>query len=93
MILVHHKKHIQRAREYHNWTMEQWKKVTWTDESRFLLHHANGRARVLLLPGEVMLQDHCGATTSRWRECDALSILLETLDPVIRVDVNLTCGT
>jgi len=54
--------------------MEQWKKVTWTDESSFLLHYANGRARVLLLPGEVMLQDHCGTTTSRWRECDALSM-------------------
>ncbi|ROL46605.1 hypothetical protein DPX16_3702 [Anabarilius grahami] len=40
--------------EYQNWTTEQWKKVAWSDESRFLLHHVDGRVRLRLLPGEHM---------------------------------------
>ncbi|KAK3516869.1 hypothetical protein QTP70_027070, partial [Hemibagrus guttatus] len=35
----------QCAREHQNWTTEQWKKVAWSDESRFLLHHVDGRVR------------------------------------------------
>ncbi|KAK3560178.1 hypothetical protein QTP86_034671 [Hemibagrus guttatus] len=33
----------QWAREHQNWTTEQWKKVAWSDESHFLLHHMDGR--------------------------------------------------
>ena len=51
---VHHRKRLQGARERWNWTLEQWKKVAWSDESCFLLDHVDGRVRVRRLPGEVM---------------------------------------
>ena len=54
MTPVHRRKHLQWAREHQNWTLEQWKKVAWSDESRFLLDHADGRVCVRHLPGEVM---------------------------------------
>ncbi|ROI79367.1 hypothetical protein DPX16_7255 [Anabarilius grahami] len=41
---VHRRKSQQWAREHQNWTMEQWKKVAWSD----------GRERVCCLPGEHM---------------------------------------
>ncbi|GBN08209.1 hypothetical protein AVEN_94005-1 [Araneus ventricosus] len=30
--------------------MDEWKRVTWSDESRFLIHHVDGHVRVQLLP-------------------------------------------
>ena len=54
MTPVHRGKHLQWAREHGNWTLERWKKVAWSDESRFLLDHVDGRVRVRRLPGEVM---------------------------------------
>ena len=41
MTPVHHRKHLQWARERRNWTLEQWKKVTGSDESSFLLGHVD----------------------------------------------------
>ena len=54
MTSVHHRKRLQWARERRNWTLEQWKMVTWFDESRFLLDHVDGCVRVHTLPREVM---------------------------------------
>jgi hypothetical protein len=34
---VQHRKHLQWAHEHQNWTMEQWKKAAWSDESQFIL--------------------------------------------------------
>ncbi|ROL55078.1 hypothetical protein DPX16_21082 [Anabarilius grahami] len=51
---VHRQKHQQWACEHQNLTTEQWKKVALSDESRFLLHHVDGRVRVRLLSGEHM---------------------------------------
>ncbi|MCI4375533.1 hypothetical protein PGIGA_G00110650 [Pangasianodon gigas] len=45
---VHHRKHLQWAREHQNWTMEQWKKVPWSNESRFLLHHVDSQVHIHL---------------------------------------------
>ena len=39
------KKRLQFARAQ-NWTVEDWKNVPWSDESRFLLRHSNGRVRI-----------------------------------------------
>uniref|UniRef100_A0AAQ6A5D1 DBB domain-containing protein n=1 Tax=Amphiprion ocellaris TaxID=80972 RepID=A0AAQ6A5D1_AMPOC len=44
---VHRQKCQQWARELQNWTMEQWKKMVWSDESCFLLHHVEGWVRHL----------------------------------------------
>ena len=75
--------------------MEQWKKVAWSDESRFLLHHVDGRVRVRLLPGEEMAP---GCTMGR-RQAGGGSVMLwtmfcwDTLGPGIHVDVTLTRTT
>ncbi|XDV11899.1 hypothetical protein PO909_000694 [Leuciscus waleckii] len=34
------KKMLQFARAHQNWTVEDWKNVAWSDESRFLLRHS-----------------------------------------------------
>ena len=71
--------------------MEQWKKVAWSDESRFLLDHVDGHVRVCRLPREVMAQ---GCNVGR-RQAGGGSVMLwamfcwETLCPAIYVDANL----
>ena len=89
---VHHRKRLQWAHERRNWTLEQWKKVAWSDESRFLLDHEDGRVHVCHLPGEVMAP---GCTVGR-RQTGGGSVMLwamfcsETLGLAIHVDVKLT---
>ncbi len=34
------------AQAHQNWTIEDWKNVAWSDESRFLLQHSDGRVRI-----------------------------------------------
>ncbi len=31
---------------HQNWTIEDWKNIAWSDESRFLLRHSDGRVRI-----------------------------------------------
>ncbi len=40
------KRRIQFAQAHQNWTIEDWKNVAWSDESRFLLRHSDGRVRI-----------------------------------------------
>jgi hypothetical protein len=40
------KKLLQWARDHQHWTIEEWKNIAWSDESRFLLRHADGRVRI-----------------------------------------------
>ena len=40
------KKRLQFAREHKDWTVEQWKKVMWSDESRLTLFQSDGPIRV-----------------------------------------------
>ncbi|GBN62256.1 hypothetical protein AVEN_3795-1 [Araneus ventricosus] len=51
----HRQLRLQWAREHRDWTMDEWKRVAWSDESRLLIHHVDGRARVRRLPGEQLL--------------------------------------
>ncbi len=41
------KRRLQFAQAHQNWTIEDWKYVAWSDESRFLLRHSDGWARIL----------------------------------------------
>ncbi|GBN27845.1 hypothetical protein AVEN_222637-1 [Araneus ventricosus] len=34
------------AREHREWSLEDWKRIAWSDESRFRLLHADGRLRI-----------------------------------------------
>ncbi len=40
------KRRLQFTQAHQNWTIEDWKNVAWSDESRFLLRHSNGRVRI-----------------------------------------------
>ncbi len=40
------KQRLQFAQAQQNWTIEDWKNVAWSDESRFLLRHSDGRVRI-----------------------------------------------
>ncbi len=40
------KRRLQFAQTHQNWTIEDWKSVAWSDESRFLLRHSDGRVRI-----------------------------------------------
>ncbi|GBM36947.1 hypothetical protein AVEN_231487-1 [Araneus ventricosus] len=51
----HRQLRLQWAREHRDWTMDEWKRVAWLDESRFLIHHVDDLVRVRRLPGEQLL--------------------------------------
>ncbi len=40
------KRRLQFAQAHQNWTTEDWKNVAWSDESRFLPWHSDGRIRI-----------------------------------------------
>ncbi len=39
------KRRLQFTQAHQNWTIEDWKNVAWSDESRFLLRNSDGRVR------------------------------------------------
>jgi len=43
------------TRAHHNWTVEDWKNVAWSDESRFLLRHSDGRVGIWRKQNENMI--------------------------------------
>ncbi len=40
------KRRIQFTQDHQNWTIEDCKNIAWSDESRFLLQHSDGRVRI-----------------------------------------------
>ncbi|CAG2247929.1 unnamed protein product [Mytilus edulis] len=46
LTLRHRQARHQWSRDHRNWTLRQWRRVHWSDESRVLLHHIDGRMRV-----------------------------------------------
>ncbi|KAK3520557.1 hypothetical protein QTP70_026490 [Hemibagrus guttatus] len=60
--------------EHQNWTTEQWKKVAWSDESRFL--HVDGRVCASLTWGTHGTRMHYGKKVSQRRQCHALGNVL-----------------
>ncbi len=40
------KPRLQFTQAHQNWTIEDWKNVAGSDESRFLLRHSDGRVRI-----------------------------------------------
>lgn len=47
---IHSHQHMKWARNHQHWIINNWKKVTWSEESCFLLHHVDGWACVQRLP-------------------------------------------
>ncbi|GBM96954.1 hypothetical protein AVEN_69322-1 [Araneus ventricosus] len=47
---------LQWAQEHRDWIMDEWTRVAWSDESRFLIHHVDTHVRVCRLPGELLIR-------------------------------------
>ncbi|GBM98318.1 Transposable element Tc1 transposase [Araneus ventricosus] len=60
---LHHQLRLQWAREHRDWTMDEWKRFVWSDESRFLIHHVDARVRVRRLPGEQLVPSYAAGHT------------------------------
>lgn len=50
-------KRLKFVKEHENWTEEDWKKVLWTDESKFEMFGSRRRQYVRRRPGEEYLED------------------------------------
>lgn len=53
----HRQERLAFARRYKNWTMEDWKKVIWSDETKFNVFGSGGRQHYWKKPG-ASLQSH-----------------------------------
>ncbi|GFX34708.1 HTH_Tnp_Tc3_2 domain-containing protein [Trichonephila clavipes] len=51
----HRQLRLRWTREHCDWFMAQWERAAWSDESCFVIHHADGRVRVRRLPSEQLL--------------------------------------
>ncbi len=60
---------LQFAQAHQNWTIEDWKNVAWSDESRFLLRHSDGRVRILRKEHESMIHPS-------WWWCNGVGAIL-----------------
>ncbi len=40
------KRRLQFTQAHQNWTIEDWKNFAWSNESRFLLRHSDGRVKI-----------------------------------------------
>lgn len=48
---------LKWCKAHRNWTVDQWKGVLWSDESRFTLYRSDGRVWVWRMPGERLLPE------------------------------------
>ncbi len=55
---------LQFAQTHQNWTIEDWKKVAWSDESLFLLRQSDGRVRIWHKDHESMFRLFSGSGCS-----------------------------
>ncbi|GBO34571.1 Transposable element Tc1 transposase, partial [Araneus ventricosus] len=92
LLTKHHRQlRLQWAREHRDWTMGEWRRVAWSDGSRFLIHHVDGRVRVRRLPGKHLLNS---CTTGHTQACGG-GIMLRgmfswaALGPVVVVEQTM----
>ena len=51
------KRRLEWCRAQRHWTLEQWKRILWSDESRFTIWQSDGRIWVWRMPGERYLPE------------------------------------
>ncbi|GBN60257.1 hypothetical protein AVEN_42413-1 [Araneus ventricosus] len=56
------KRRLFWAQKRRNWSLEDWKKVSWSDESRFLPHHTDDKIRIWRKQYEFMDRPSCQMT-------------------------------
>ncbi|GBN00504.1 hypothetical protein AVEN_37290-1 [Araneus ventricosus] len=79
---------LQWAWEHRDWTMDEWKRVAWSDESRFLIQNVDGRVRVRRLPDERLLPS-CTAGHTQAGDCGIMlwgTFSWAALGPVVVVE-------
>ena len=54
---IHHQKHLEFAKRHENWTVEDWKKVLWSDETKINRIGSDGKLYVWKQRGE-SISDH-----------------------------------
>ena len=80
------------ATNHHGWTLQQWRNVIWSDESRYQLFHADGRHRVWRTPHEAM-DPACQVGTV---QAGGLSVMVwgafswHGMGPLVVLDATLT---
>ncbi|GFX90586.1 transposable element Tcb2 transposase [Trichonephila clavipes] len=82
---------LARARQQH-WTVDDWKHVAWSDESRFQLNRADGRVRVRRQHLESM-DPKCQQGTVQARKGSVIVRGMSSwhdMGPMIRLDTTLT---
>ena len=59
---THWKKRLEFATKYKNWTVEDWKKVIWSDESKFQIFGSDGKKYCWKRDGELLNDRHVKST-------------------------------
>ncbi|GBM62743.1 hypothetical protein AVEN_63318-1 [Araneus ventricosus] len=87
----HRQLRLQWASEHRDWTMDEWKRVAWSDEFRFLIHHVDGRVRVRRLLGEQLLPSCTAGHTQAGGGCIMLwcTFSWAALGPVVVVEQTM----
>ena len=87
----HRQLRLRWAREHRDWTIDQWKRVSWSDESRFAILHADGRIRIHCLPGERLLSQCITGHTKASGGCIMLcgTFSWASLEPVVVLEQTL----
>ena len=65
------KKRLQFAKEHTHWSLDHWKRVMWSDGSRFTLFRSDGKKRGGSRDAHIMPSASC---TSLWGQCCDLSM-------------------
>ncbi len=84
------KRRLQFAQAHQNWTIEDWKNVAWSDESRFLLRHSDGSVRIWRKEHESMDPSCLASTVQAAGGVMAWGIFSwHTLGPLVPIDHRL----
>jgi transposase len=59
---MHRIRRLAFARKYQNWTLDDWKRVVWSDESKFMLFGSDGRLYCWKKPDEPLRSPHVKPT-------------------------------